>query len=102
MKNRLFIGFAAVLFAAITVFNLNLSQEESAGDITLAGVELVAGANYEVGPWGTNWKSYTTQCTYTTTTGFDYIFVYTESVTYTVTKNVCGSGAGWCLAAAGC
>ena len=44
MKNKLFLAFAAVLFAAITVFNLNLSQQETAGDITLVGVEMVAGA----------------------------------------------------------
>jgi len=44
MKNKLFLAFAAVLFAAITLFNVNLAQQESAGDITLAGVEMVAGA----------------------------------------------------------
>jgi len=41
MKNKLFFAFAAVLFAAITVFNVNLAQQEAAGDITLAGVEMV-------------------------------------------------------------
>ena len=44
MENKLFLAFAAVLFAAITVFNLNLAQQQAAGDITLAGVEMVAGA----------------------------------------------------------
>jgi len=44
MKNKLFLAFAATLFAAITLFNLNLSQQEAYSDITLAGVEMVAGA----------------------------------------------------------
>jgi hypothetical protein len=44
MKNKLFLAFAAILFAAITLFNLNLAQQEAASDITLAGVEMVAGA----------------------------------------------------------
>ena len=44
MKNKLFLAFAAVLFAAITLFNVNLAQQQAAGDITLAGVEMVAGA----------------------------------------------------------
>lgn len=45
MKNRLFLAFAAILFAAITVFNINLAHQGTAGDITLVGVELEAGAN---------------------------------------------------------
>ncbi len=45
MKNRLFLAFAAILFAAIIVFNINLAQQGTAGDITLVGVELEAGAN---------------------------------------------------------
>lgn len=44
MKNRLFLAFAAILFAAITVFNINLAHQGTAGDIILEGVELEAGA----------------------------------------------------------
>lgn len=49
MKNKLFLAFAAVLFAAITLFNVNLAQQQAAGDITLAGVEMVAGAVDHIG-----------------------------------------------------
>lgn len=47
MKNKLFLAFAAVLFAAITVFNLNLTQKEATDNITLTLVNMVAGAEEE-------------------------------------------------------
>ncbi len=47
MKNKLFLVFVTVFFAAIAVFNLTLSQHNAAGDITLAGVEMMASAYSE-------------------------------------------------------
>jgi hypothetical protein len=44
MKNKLFLAFAASLFAGLLVFNLNLAQNQPPGDITLTGVEMVASA----------------------------------------------------------
>jgi hypothetical protein len=45
MKNKLFLTFAVILFATITVFNINLAQQGTAADITLVGIELEAVAN---------------------------------------------------------
>ena len=64
------------------------------------------------GPRGTNWEEYTTDCTYTKTSGTSVTIGIpgtgvTVSETQTATwteynKNVCGYGAGTCLASAGC
>ena len=64
------------------------------------------------GPRGTNWEEYTTDCTYTKTSGTSVTIGIpgtgvTVSETQTATwteynKKVCGYGAGTCLASAGC
>ena len=64
------------------------------------------------GPRGTNWEEYTTDCTYTKTSGTSVTIGIpgtgvtvseTQTATWTeYSKKVCGYGAGTCLASAGC
>lgn len=74
MKKKSFIGGAALLFAAVTVFNMNLLQSNKAGDVSLDAIAVMAQAQKEVeedkeeediyhkGTTGTNWKTYTVEC----------------------------------------
>lgn len=74
MKKKLFIGGTALLFAAVTVFNMNLLQSNKAGDVSLDAIAVMAQAQKEVeedkeeediyhkGTTGTNWKTYTVEC----------------------------------------
>jgi hypothetical protein len=74
MKNKLFLAFAATLFAAITIFNLNLAQQEAASDITLAGVEMVAGAWVEADPPSYNCPGGANECVRVTNGNTLHIF----------------------------
>ncbi len=47
MKKKLFIGGAALLFAAVTVFNMNLLQSNKAGDVSLDAIAVMAQAQRE-------------------------------------------------------
>lgn len=58
MKKKLFIGGAALLFAVVTVFNMNLLQSNNASDVSLDAIAVMAQAQEEapkdstkVGSW---------------------------------------------------
>lgn len=97
MRNKI---LGITLFLTLS-FIVNYTFQQRDGnmkwqDLVLSNIEALA--NYEMGPIGTNWKTYMTECTYTK--GIDYGLVYT--VSYTATKEVCGKGSGWCMSPAGC
>ena len=48
MKKKSFIGGAALLFAAVTVFNMNLLQSNKAGDVSLDAIAVMAQAQKEI------------------------------------------------------
>jgi len=61
--------------------------------------------DYEVGPPLTNWKHYTTSCTYERTVCVGGGVVPAQvcwKESYTALKDVCGSGTGSCIRSAGC
>ena len=47
MKKKFFIGIAMSLFAVATVFNMNLSEQNEAGDVSLDAIEVMAQAEAE-------------------------------------------------------
>ena len=47
MKKKIIIASATVLFAVATVFNLNLLQENSVGDVSLDAIAVMAQAQTE-------------------------------------------------------
>jgi hypothetical protein len=47
MKKRIFLGGAALLFAAATAFNMNMLQGNSVGDVSLDAIAVMARANGE-------------------------------------------------------
>jgi len=51
MKKKIFIGIAMSLFTVATVFNMNLLNENGAGDVSLDAVSIMAKAQSE-GPLG--------------------------------------------------
>ncbi len=53
MKKKIIIASATVLFAVATVFNLNLLQENSVGDVSLDAIAVMAQAQNET-PSGGN------------------------------------------------
>ncbi len=48
MKKKFFIGIAMSLFAVATVFNMNLSEQGNAGDVSLEAIEVMAKAEAEI------------------------------------------------------
>jgi hypothetical protein len=50
MKKKIFIGMAALFFAAITFYNVQVTQQD--GDISLENVALMAQATGEIPPMG--------------------------------------------------
>lgn len=100
MRKKLFAALVVAAGVAFAGYNMVQSQNEknSLSDLLMANVEALAGDEYEIGPIGTNWKTYRVQCT--RTTGIDYIIVITE--TYTYWTDACGKGTGICLSPAGC
>lgn len=101
--------FSALIVAVVAMFagyNIYQSQNTAAlSDLALANVEALA-EDYEIGGWGTNWKTYTTQCTITNTVHIGISCGIevgcSHETSYTVTKDVCGKGDGWCMSMAGC
>ena len=66
MKTKMILLFAAFLFAAVTVYNLQLVQTQNLGDISLADITVMAKAdgesgditchqNWEYGRWNICW-----------------------------------------------
>ncbi len=53
MKKKIFLGGAALLFAAVTVFNMNMLQTNKAGDVSLEAIAVMAQAQSESGGKGT-------------------------------------------------
>jgi membrane protein implicated in regulation of membrane protease activity len=49
MKKKIFIGIAMSLFAVATVFNMNISEQGNAGDVSLDAIAVMAQANGEDG-----------------------------------------------------
>lgn len=47
MKKKIFFGVATGLFAVATVFNMNLLQGNSAGDVSLNAIEVMSQAEAE-------------------------------------------------------
>lgn len=47
MKKRIFFGVATVFFALATMFNINMVQSTSAGDVSLESIEIMAEAQGE-------------------------------------------------------
>jgi hypothetical protein len=44
MKKKIFIGIAMSLFAVATVFNMNISEQGNAGDVSLDAIKTMAQA----------------------------------------------------------
>lgn len=100
------IGFAGYFLNTSTTTNNKLKKT-----FRLVAVENIAYGEYIVGPAGTNWRTYTTECTYIKNGGTGIIhlgpigdvgYESPNTVQYTVTKNVCGYGGGSCLPSSGC
>jgi hypothetical protein len=47
MKKKIFIGISMSLFAVATVFNMSISEQGSAGDVSLDAIAVMAQAQYE-------------------------------------------------------
>jgi hypothetical protein len=47
MKKKIFIGIAMSLFAVATVFNMNISEQSKAGDISLDDIKIMTQAEAE-------------------------------------------------------
>lgn len=101
--------FAIMIIAVVVVsagYNIYHTQKVvSLSDLALANVEALAG-DYEIGFPGTNWKAYKIDCTITKTNHIGIScgieFGCSHEVSYTVTKDVCGKGSGYCFSSAGC
>jgi hypothetical protein len=52
MKKKIFIGIAMSLFAVATVFNMNISEQNDDGDVSLEAIEVMAQAASEGGSGG--------------------------------------------------
>jgi hypothetical protein len=52
MKKKIFIGIAMSLFAVATVFNMNMLNENGAGDVSLDALAVMAQAQDEGGGGG--------------------------------------------------
>ena len=102
MKKKIIFAVATGLFVVATVFNMNVLQGNSAGDVSLDAIAVMAQAQGEIGPSGTNWKSQTFECSRTVVIGFDYILKVERTTTTYYTAIGCGYGRGYCLATAGC
>lgn len=50
MKKRIFLGGAALLFAAVTAFNMNMLQSNKTGDVSLEAIPVMAQAQTESTP----------------------------------------------------
>lgn len=96
--------FFGIILAALAVlggwynYNSTSSLDIDIDELVLLNVEALADDEYVIGPIGTNWKEYRTQCT--RVVGFDFVLKYEITTTYWT--DVCGSGSGYCLSPAGC
>jgi hypothetical protein len=69
MKKKFFIGIAMSLFAVATVFNMNLSEQNNAGDVSLDAIEVMAEAEAELANIPQNCRFVKTRCGITTNHG---------------------------------
>jgi purine-nucleoside phosphorylase len=74
MKNKIFIGTAMSLFAVVTVINMNISQQNRSGDISLESIAIMARAQNENEENGVETKieydeTHTSEYTFTTEEG---------------------------------
>lgn len=102
MKNKIIIASGIVLFSVATMFNMNLLQGNRLGEVSLDAISVMAHAQGEIGPSGTNWKSQTFECSRTVVVGFDFILKVERTTTTYYTATGCGYGRGYCFASAGC
>jgi hypothetical protein len=56
MKKKMIFAVATGLFAVATVFNMNLLQGNSAGDVSLDAIAVMAQAQSEGGSGGGDWR----------------------------------------------
>lgn len=99
MKKKILCGICLLAIASAVFFTANKGAEkENDSLLSLMNLEALANDEYVIGPVGSNWRTYTTECT--RTIGFDYILKIEITTTYWA--EVCGSGSGWCLSPAGC
>lgn len=99
-------AMVVAVVAAVASYNVYQSQNTNTlSDLALANVDALANG-YEIGVSGTNWKTYTVECTITNGYHFGIScgieFGCSHETSVTVTKDVCGKGDGWCLNTAGC
>lgn len=111
---RFFLRFILIFTVGANMyFVFKANSEEIEKLPLLTDLEVLADdGKFVRGPRGTNWEEYTTDCTYTKTSGTSVTIGIpgagvTVSETQTATwteynKKVCGYGAGTCLASAGC
>ena len=111
---RFFLRFILIFTVGANMyFVFKANSEEIENLPLLTDLEALADdGKFVRGPRGTNWEEYTTDCTYTKTSGTSVTIGIpgtgvTVSETQTATwteynKKVCGYGAGTCLASAGC
>ena len=111
----------SILFGVLVlILTIGLNVRHVMNDYGVKGnklhVEVLAESSttsggYVIGVPGTNWKTYIVPCTITQTFGGSIIFApggvggsvtAQTTISYTVDKECCGKGSGWCLAAAGC
>lgn len=112
MKNKLIFVMTMLMVANVVMV---LPQENTLVESLLVNCEALADDEYHQGQFGTNWKTYTITCTITDTQTYsvggsvgikkivgDVNASYTSShqSSYTMQKDVCGSGGGACLSPA--
>ena len=51
MKKKIIFGATVCLFAVVTMFNINMSQQDNASNISLKNIEVMTQANAEI-TWG--------------------------------------------------
>lgn len=98
MKKLIIVAITLALVCIGAYLGLRLTNQIGLSDLQLANIEALTQEEYVIGPFGTNWKKYRIECTYTI--GVDCII--TASKSYSYWTDACGAGSGSCLAPAGC
>ena len=106
MNKKYFSTLIVAVVAMFAGYNMYQSQRTvTMSDLILANIEALA-EDYEIGTPGTNWKTYSTECTITRciTAGIScgVLLTCSHQVSYDVIKDFCGKGSGACLSSAGC
>jgi len=112
MKKNLTVLVAVAVVAVIAFINIKMAFSEKGSALSLFNIETAqADDPYEQGPTGTNWQTYTTNCTKTVQNcvtisvapgGVGGSYQHCTSTSYVVSMSVCGYGAGFCFSSAGC